>query len=166
MKKSYQFFIFLFSAVFLQQVATAGSSRPAESLEAELVVVKNQKAFLDKWNSKEASPKIENVSEIEKGESIYVYLVFKNCASTSPKSECKVVSELSLKSLDKSSTMLGRIVVWNDLTPPQGLYFLGKEHIEIGFSEEDDSGSYEIIAKVIDVNARKAKVLTKTVILL
>ena len=161
MKKVIHISLFLLSILMLTQMSNASIGNQVESFEVELVLVADREAFLNEWNSNTSPPKLKKITDIKKGKSVFLYVIFKNCFAKLPDDKCAVVSEMTLKGPDGSSIKLGRTLVWNDKTPATGMYFLGRDFVEIGFSESDIPGSYEVIANVIDVNARKARLISK-----
>lgn len=119
---------------------------------AQLLVVRNPRAFIDDWQKPEM-PQIDPVTIAQRGELLGAFVLFAGCKPDA-QGTCNAEVDYFLYRPDGSlyAEMKGQ-PLWKEKAPPPANTQLSRAILGIRPEKDDTAGAYTIKAKVSDLNA-------------
>jgi len=134
---------------------------------AQLIVIGDEEAFFRRWLTPSAEVRLDTVSEVERGGSVIVPVIFSGCRADAS-GNCDVTADYTILRPDGSVyAESNQVEIWrNRPAPPPGLLELAVEYMKLIIEPSDPEGAYTILARVTDHVLDVSLVLTQHVTVL
>lgn len=131
----------------------APDRKSAHGLSARLVVVKNPRAFAEKWLGLDI-PKTKSGADVKRGDAVGAFLLFVGCKPNA-QGACQAEVDYAVYRPDGSlrADRKGE-PLWQEQTFPPPNIQLGRVIPAFRMGRDDPSGEYRVKAKVTDLTAR------------
>ena len=135
-----------------ERVADTADRKSVNGFGGQLIIVENQRAFIEEWKKPE-TPKITPVKSVKRNVVVGAFVFFAGCK---PDAQGVCNSEVDYFVYKPDGSIYAEqkaLPLWKEQAPPTPNIQLSSAILAIRMEEKDPAGEYKVKAKVSDLNA-------------